>query len=62
MQIYNKRNKELLELIHNDLGDLKNTMITSGKIFYIIFTNSYSRYTKLYLLRTKDEVSEMYIS
>ena len=55
------RQSELLELVHSDLGDLKHTMTRGGKRFYIIFVDDYSRYTKLYLLRTKDEACEMFI-
>ncbi len=55
------RESELLGLIHSDLGDLKHTMTRCGKRFYVIFVDDYSRYTKLYLLRTKDEAFEMFI-
>ena len=30
-----QRESKLLELIHNDLGDLKNNLIRGGKRFYI---------------------------
>ena len=52
---------ELLELVHSDLGDLKHIMIRGDKRYYIIFVNDYSKYTKLYLLRTKDETCEIFI-
>ena len=55
------RESELLGLIHSDLGDLKHTMTRCGKRFYVIFVDNYSRYTKLYLLRTKDEALKMFI-
>ena len=55
------RESELLNLVHSDLGDLKHTMTRSGKKFYAIFVDDHSRFTKLYLLRTKDEALEMFI-
>ena len=36
-------------------------MTRGGKRFYVIFVDDYSRITKLYLLRTKDKVLEMFI-
>jgi hypothetical protein len=55
------REIELLGLIHSDFGDLKHTMTRGGKRFYVIFVDDYSRFTKLYLLRSKDETLEMFI-
>ena len=49
------RETDLLGLVHIDLGDLKHTMTRGGKRFYVIFVDDHSRFTKLYLLRTKDE-------
>ena len=36
-------------------------MTRGGKRFYVIFVNNHSRFTKLYLLRTKDEALEIFI-
>ena len=55
------RESELLSLVHSDLGDLKHTMTRGGKNFYVIFVDDHSRFTKVYLLRTKDEVLEMFM-
>ena len=55
------RETKLLGLIHSDLGDLKHTMTRGDKRFYIIFINDYFRFTKLYLIRSKDEALEMFI-
>jgi hypothetical protein len=55
------RETELLGLIHSDLGDLKHTMTRGGKKYYVIFVDDYSRFTKLYLLRSKDEALKMFI-
>ena len=55
------REIELLGLVHSDLGDLKHTITRGGKRFYVIFVDDHSRFTKLYLLRTKDAALEMFI-
>jgi hypothetical protein len=49
------REIDLLNLIHIDLGDLKQTMIRGGKRYYATFIDDFSRFTKLYLLRNKDD-------
>ena len=46
------RQTELLELVHLDLVDLKNTASIGGNRYYITFINDYSRYTKVYLFRS----------
>ena len=56
-----ERESNLLSLIHGDLGDLKNTMTRGGKQFYITFIDDYSRYTRVYLLRNKDEAKDAFI-
>ena len=55
------RETKLLELIHSDLGDLKQTMNRGGKKFYVTFIDDYSRSTKVYLLRNKDEAFDMFL-
>ena len=55
------RETELLSLIHSDLGDLKQTMTKGGKRYYITFIDDFSRYTKIYLLRNKDEAGEKFL-
>ena len=56
-----ERESKLLSLIHRDLGDLKNTMTRGGKRFYITFIDDYSRYTRVYLLKNKDEAMNAFI-
>ena len=53
---------KLLELIHSDLGDLKQTMTRGGKKFYVTFIDDYSRFTKVYLLRNKNEAFNTFLS
>ncbi|XP_070007571.1 uncharacterized protein LOC142165387 [Nicotiana tabacum] len=40
------RKTELLELVHSDLTDFKNTVSKGGKKYYITFADDFSRYTK----------------
>jgi hypothetical protein len=54
-----KREIEFLNLIHTDLE--KQTMIRGGKKYYVTFIDDFSRYTKLYLLISKDEVYNIFL-
>ena len=56
-----KRETDLLNLIHTDLGDLKQTMTRGGKKYHVTFIDDFSRYAKLYLLRSKDEAYNMFL-
>ena len=56
------RNSELLELVHTDLADFKNTVSKGGKRYYISFVDDCSRYTKIYLLKNKDEAEQMFLN
>jgi len=49
------RKTELLKLVHSDVADFKNTMSKGGKKWYITFVDDYPRYTKVYLLKSKDK-------
>ena len=51
----------LLELVHSDLADFKNTAGKGGKTYYITFVDDYSRYTKVYLLSLINEAEEMFL-
>jgi len=55
------RKTELLELVHSDLADFKNTMSKGGKKWYITFVDDFSRYTKVYLLKSENELREMFL-
>ena len=37
-------------------------MTRGGKKFYVTFIDDYSRFTRVYLLRNKDEVFDMFLS
>ncbi|XP_074302865.1 uncharacterized protein LOC141637055 [Silene latifolia] len=55
------RQTNLLELIHTDLADFKNSMSRGGKHYYVTFIDDFSRYTKVYLLRNKSEAEDMFL-
>jgi len=52
----------LLGLIHIDLVDLKQTITRGGKKNFVTFIDDYSRYTKVYLIKHKDEAFDMFLS
>ncbi|UYV81023.1 hypothetical protein LAZ67_19002546 [Cordylochernes scorpioides] len=52
------RATETLQLVHSDICGPLPTNSLSGKRYFITFTDDYSRYTKTYLLKGKDEVYE----
>ena len=45
-------------LVHFDLGDFKSTIGRGGKQFYMTFLDNYFKYTRVFLLREKDEVCD----
>ena len=47
--------------MYSDLVDFKNIVSKGGKKWYITFVDDYSRYTKVYLLKSKDEAKEMFL-
>ena len=51
----------MLELVHSNLADFKNTTSNGGKKWYITFVDDFSRYTKVYLLKSNNEVEEMFL-
>jgi len=57
-----QRETKLLGFIHSDLVDLKQTMTRGGKSYFVTFIDYYSRYTKVYLIRHKDEAFDMFLS
>jgi len=46
---------ELLDLIHTDVVDLNQTKSMCGKNYFVTFIDDYFRYTKVYLIKHKDE-------
>ena len=52
---------KLLGLIYSDPEDLKQTMSKDGKKYFVTFIDEFSRYTKIYLIRDKDEAFDMFL-
>lgn len=52
-QVYHE--VELLNLVHSDLCEINGHFSRSGKLYFIMFIDYYSRYCYIYLLRTNDE-------
>lgn len=50
-----ERSTELLELVHSDICELNGKLTRGGKRYFITFIDDHSRYTYVYLIRTKDE-------
>ncbi|KAA0048162.1 ty1-copia retrotransposon protein [Cucumis melo var. makuwa] len=44
-----------------DLADFKNTTSRGGKNYYVSCVDDYSRFTKIYLMKTKDEAGSMFL-
>jgi len=57
-----ERQTEILGLIHIDLADLKQTMSRGGKNYFVTFIDDFSRYTKVYLVKHKDEAFNMFLT
>ena len=48
-------------MIHSDLAYFKNTPSRGGKNCYVSFVDDFSRYTNIYLIKSKDETSSMFL-
>ena len=53
-----KRAQELLELVHTDVCGPMSTQAKGGYEYFITFTNDYSRYGYVYLMKWKSEAFE----
>ena len=49
------RNSQLLELVYFDICELNGILTRGGNRYFITFIDDYSRYTYVYLMRSKDE-------
>jgi hypothetical protein len=54
------RTSSLLELIHTDLCDNKDYLTRGGKRYFITFIDDFSKFTYIFLLRSKDEAFEKF--
>ena len=55
------RQTTLLELVHSEIVDFKNIASKRRKKNHIIFVDDWSRYTKVYLLRSKNEAEKIFL-
>ena len=55
-----RRAQELLELVHTDVGGPMSTQAKGGYGYFITFTNDYSRYGYVYLMKQKSEAFEKF--
>ena len=55
-----ERSTELLQLVHFDICELNGQLTRGGKRYFITFIDDYSRYTYVYLMRTKDEAFDKF--
>ena len=56
-----ERHSEPLDLIHNDICDLKFIQTRSGNKYFITFVDDSTKYYYVYLLKSKDEVIEKFV-
>ncbi|KAL0560737.1 hypothetical protein IC582_001150 [Cucumis melo] len=60
-KLVKSKTTDLLELIYSVLADFKNTTSRGGINYYISFVDDFSKFTKIYLIKTKDEVGSMFL-
>ena len=54
------RNTELLELIYSDLCEFEGILNHEGNRYIITFIDDFSKYTTVYLLKTKSDAFEKF--
>ena len=55
-----ERNTQLLDLVHSDICEYNGVLTRGGKRYFITFIDDCSRFTYVYLLRTKDEAFDVF--
>ena len=55
-----RRAQELLELVHSDVCDLMSIQARCGYEYFITFTDDYSRFGYVYLMKRKSESFEKF--
>jgi hypothetical protein len=55
-----ERASDLLGLVHTDVCGLMNSVVRGGFQYFITFTNDFSRYGYIYLMRYKSESFEKF--
>ena len=56
----NERTTETLELVHADICELNGHLTKGGNKYFITFIDDHSRFTHVYLMRTKDQAFDMF--
>lgn len=46
----------MLDLVHTDICEITDTLSRGGKRYFITFIDDASKYTYMFLLKTKDEM------
>ncbi|GJW87709.1 zinc finger, CCHC-type containing protein [Tanacetum coccineum] len=54
------RQSEILELVHSDICELNGQLTRGGNRYFITFNDDCSRYTYVYLLKSKDQAFETF--
>jgi len=54
------RNSKLLELVHSDVCELNGVLTRGGNRYFITFTDDFSRYTYVYIMKSKDEAFSLF--
>ena len=57
-----ERNTKLLKLIHSNICELNGHLNRERNIYFITFIDNSSRFTHVYLMKTKDQAFEMFKS
>ena len=55
-----ERNTEILQIIHSNICELNGNLTRGGNRYFATFTDDYSRYTYVYLMKHKDEVFDKF--
>lgn len=58
----NERNIEMLELVHSDICELNGILTRGGNRYFITFIDDCSRFTHVYLMKTKEQAFDMFKS
>lgn len=60
MFLYVERSNELLDLIHNNICDMKSTPTRGGTRYFVKLIDDWSKYYYEYLLYSKDETFNVF--
>ncbi|KAJ9535862.1 hypothetical protein OSB04_un000976 [Centaurea solstitialis] len=55
-----ERNSEILELVHSDIYELNGVITRGGCRHFITFIDDHSKFTYVYLMKTKDQAFDMF--